>query len=124
MPPHSRPLMKTGLTITESTVDGVQVLKLAGYLDGHTFVDLERKFEDLYKRGKYRLVIDLSGLNYIASAGVGALINSHHQASSNKGSVQLANAGPNIKEIFDILGLDSIFTMYTSVQTAVKAAQA
>lgn len=40
--------MKTGLTISEASVEGVTVLKLTGFLDGHTFVELERKLDGLY----------------------------------------------------------------------------
>ena len=117
--------MKTNLSITEASVEGgVTVLKLAGYLDGHTLVDLERKLEALYKLGKYRLVMDLGGLSYIASAGVGAFINGQHQTKKQYGCLMLANAGPNIREIFEILGLDAIFTIHASLPAAVKAAQA
>jgi anti-sigma B factor antagonist len=115
--------MKTGLNISEGVVEGVQILKLTGYLDGHTFIELERKLEQLFKLGKARLVMDLSGLTYIASAGVGAFINGQHQAKKNHGSLELANAGPHIKEIFDILGLDAIFTIHTTLNEAVRAAK-
>ena len=73
---------------------------------------------------KFRIVVDLSGLTYIASAGVGAFINGQHQAKKNDGSLQLANAGPHIREIFDILGLDAIFTVHETVPAALKAAKA
>ena len=115
--------MKNGLTISEGAVDGVHVLKLTGFLDGHTFVDLERKLEGLLKGGRVRLVMDLSGLTYIASAGVGVFINFHSQAERQKGSLQLANAGAHIQEIFDILGLDAIFVIHPNVPSAVVAAK-
>jgi anti-anti-sigma factor len=115
--------MKNGLTITEGTMDGVHVLKLAGFLDGHTFVELERKLGALLKAGRFRIVVDLAGLTYIASAGVGAFINGQHLAKKSNGSLQLANAGPSVKEIFDILGLDAIFTIHASLPEAVKAAK-
>jgi anti-anti-sigma factor len=115
--------MKSGLTISEGTADGVHVLKLTGFLDGHTFVELERKLDGLFKSGRARVVIDLGGLTYIASAGVGAFINGQHQAKKANGSLQLANAGPSIREIFDILGLEAIFTIHKGVAEAIKAAK-
>jgi anti-sigma B factor antagonist len=115
--------MKSGLSITEEASDGVYIIGLAGFLDGHTFIEFERKLDALFKNNKNRLVVDLGGLTYIASAGVGAFINGQHQAKKRGGSLQLANAGPNIQEIFDILGLESIFTIHPTVLMAVKAAK-
>jgi anti-sigma B factor antagonist len=117
-------LMKSGLSISEATVEGIHVLRLAGFLDGHTFMDLERKIDALIKSGRVRLVMDLSGLTYIASAGVGLFIASLGQAKKSQGRIELANAGPSIKEIFDILGLDAIFTIHANLPAAVKAARA
>ena len=82
--------MKQGLKISESSNGPVHVLHLQGYLDGHTFVELERKVDSLLKAGKTRLVIELSALSYIASAGVGVFINSQHQARTKGGTVQCA----------------------------------
>ena len=41
--------MKSGLSISEATVEGIHVLKLTGFLDGHTFMDLERKIDALIR---------------------------------------------------------------------------
>jgi anti-sigma B factor antagonist len=67
--------------------------------------------------------MDLSGLTYIASAGVGVFINFHSQAERLKGNLQLANAGTHIREIFDILGLNAIFTIHPNVPVAITAAK-
>lgn len=115
--------MKNGLTISDSTVDGIHILKLGGFLDGHTFIELERKLEGMLKSGRMRLVMDLSGLTYIASAGVGVFIKWQAQARDHRGSLQLANAGPNVREIFDILGLDALFTLHATLPEAVQAAK-
>ncbi|MEK7412252.1 MAG: STAS domain-containing protein [Planctomycetota bacterium] len=116
--------MKQGLKITETAAGPVQILHLQGYLDGHTFVELERKVEALLKVGKTRLVIELSALSYIASAGVGVFINSQHQAKTKGGTVQLVNPSASVREIFSILGLASIFTIHDTIDQGVKAASA
>jgi anti-sigma B factor antagonist len=116
--------VKSGLTITEGMVEGIHVLKLAGFLDGHTFVELERRLDTMFKGGKSRIVLELAGLTYIASAGVGAFINAQHLAKKSGGSLQLANAGSSVQEIFDILGLDAIFTIHPTLPEALKAAKA
>lgn len=116
--------MKTGLSISESTVGAVQVLRLAGYLDGQTFIELERKVETLLKAGRNRLVLELSGLTYIASAGVGVFINSAHTAKKTGGNVQLVNPSSSVREIFGILGLEAIFTIHGTIEAGLAAAAA
>lgn len=115
--------MKSGLTISESLTDDVLVLKLSGYLDGHTFVDLEKSLDAAIKRGSHRIVIDLAELTYIASAGVGVFINSQHQVRKHDGSLQLVNPAPTVREVFGILGLEAIFTIHQTVDQGVRAAK-
>ena len=114
--------MKPGLTFADNRVGSVHVLKVGGFLDGHTAVELERKLGDVMKAGINRLVIDLSTLTYIASAGVGVLINIQHQAKKAGGGMNLVNPSPSVREIFSILGLETILEIYASVDEGVSAA--
>ena len=54
---------------------------------------------------------------------MGLFIASLGQAKKSQGRIELANAGPSIKEIFDILGLEAIFTIHPNLPAAVKAAR-
>ncbi len=114
--------MKPGLTIAESSVGPVQVLKVGGYLDGHTAVELERKLGEVMKAGHKRLVMELSTLTYIASAGVGVLINIQHQAKKAGGGLVLVNPSPSVREIFSILGLQTILAIHDTLDAGVQAA--
>lgn len=115
--------MKSGLQINEGNLGPVRILRLQGYLDGHTFVDLERRLDALFKDGGGRVVVELSGLSYIASAGVGVFINSQHQVRKLGGSLQLVNPAPTVREVFGILGLEAIFTIHQTLDQGIKAAQ-
>lgn len=114
--------MKPGLTIIENRTGSVLILKVGGYLDGHTAVELEQRMNSLMQAGSHRLVIDLSTLTYIASAGVGVLISLQHQAKTAGGGLQLVNPSPSVREIFSILGLQTILAIHDSLDAGVKAA--
>jgi len=114
--------MKSGLTISGDAVGAVQVLKLVGYLDGHTFVELEKRIDALVRAGHARLVVELSGLNYIASAGVGVFINGQHRVRNSGGNLQLVNPTASVREIFSILGLESLFVIHDTLDAGVAAA--
>jgi anti-sigma B factor antagonist len=115
-------VQKSGLTLSTTTMNNVVLVRLAGYLDGHTFIDLEKHLDHLIKRGQKRLVLDLSELGYIASAGVGLFIDTQHRLRDD-GSVQLVNPAAGVREIFNILGLDTLFTIHQTIADGVTAAQ-
>ena len=64
--------------LKEKLPEGVILLTVRGFLDAHTFEELERTINDIFEEGTYKLVVDLSGLDYISSAGAGVFtINSN-----------------------------------------------
>ena len=48
--------------------------KVVGYLDAHTVVDFEREMEGQLSKGVLKFILDMDGLGYISSAGIGALM--------------------------------------------------
>jgi anti-sigma B factor antagonist len=116
--------MKSGLTIASAADGHITVLRLTGALDGHTFVDLDRHIGHLIADGHNRIVLDLAGLSYIASAGVGCFIGSAQTARKAGGSVQLVNPSANVREIFAILGLESVLTIHPDLAAGLAAARA
>mgnify|MGYP001606061326 CR=1 FL=1 len=115
--------MKAGLTVTEQIHGAVLIVHLAGYLDGHTCAEMDRRATALLARHQ-RLVLELSGLGYIASAGVGIFINLQHRAQKAGGNLQLVNPSPGVREIFAILGLESLFVIHATLAEGVAAAAA
>lgn len=115
--------MAADLKIKETETSGVRVLHLSGSLDGHTAVSLEGRLRTLINDGHAKLVLDLSHLSFIASAGVGLFINFNQQATAADGSVQLVNPSPTVKEVFHILGLGHLFKIHDSVNDGIAAAR-
>jgi anti-anti-sigma factor len=107
--------------LKEKLQGGVTLLSIRGFLDAHTFEELEKTINDLFEEGGYRLVVDLSGLDYISSAGAGVFIGAIGTAQENDGNIILMKPSPNVKEVFDLLGLSQIFTFKESREEAVKA---
>ena len=107
--------------LKQKMTDGVILLTIRGFLDAHTFEELEKAISDLFEQGCYKLVVDLSGLDYISSAGAGVFIGAIGTAQENDGNIILMKPGANVKEVFDLLGLSQIFTFKDSREDAVKA---
>jgi len=116
-------VQKSGITLANSIQDGVTIVRIGGFLDGHTIINLERHVVSLAKIENQRLVFELSGLTYIASAGVGLFINVSHRLKGLGGRLELVKPSPSVAEIFAILGLDSIFTIHPDLASGVAAAR-
>ena len=107
--------------LKEKLPEGVIFLAVRGFLDAHTFEELERTINDIFEEGNYKLVVDLSGLDYISSAGAGVFIGAIGTAQENDGNIILMRPSPNVKEVFDLLGLSQIFTFKDNRDDAAKA---
>jgi anti-sigma B factor antagonist len=107
--------------LKERLQDGVNLLTVRGFLDAHTFEELEKTINELFEAGSYKLVVDISGLDYISSAGAGVFIGAIGTAQENDGNIILMKPGPNVKEVFDLLGLSQIFTFKDTRDEAVRA---
>jgi len=89
----------------------VVLLKVSGFLDAHTFEQLEEHIGDLFGQGRYRVVLDLSGVDYVSSAGAGVLINSLPEAEENDGRMVILNPGKGVMDVFRLYGLDQVFAI-------------
>lgn len=103
---------------TENGPSGVTVLRLNGYLDAHTYERLDQHIARLFAEKRYKLVVDLSGVDYISSAGAGVFIGALTDSQEQKGSVVLLNPTANVREVLEMLGFNQIFKFATSLDDA------
>jgi len=87
---------------------GIHELKIDGSLDWSNFSRVEGAFTELFRKGGYRIVINLTDAKYISSAGFGCFIGSLDTAMKNGGDLVFAGTPKEIREVFNILGLSKI----------------
>ncbi|MBI4617999.1 MAG: STAS domain-containing protein [Planctomycetes bacterium] len=98
--------------------NGVVLINVEGYLDAHTFEQMEETIERLFDENKYKLVVNLEKVHYISSAGAGVFIGAIHQAHENEGNIVFLNPHVNVKDVFDLLGLSQIFSFASRIDEA------
>jgi anti-sigma B factor antagonist len=69
-----------------------------------------------------RLVVDLSGVSYIDSAGLGAVIEAMQEVEAYGGKFALAGMQETVRSIFKMLQLDQVFSIFPDVDAALAAA--
>jgi len=105
---------------TERVLDGVTTVLLEGIIDAHTYEKLEETFNRLIEQENYKLIIDLSNVDYLSSAGAGVFISVYSIIQENNGDFVLVNPGPKVKEVFDLLGLTQLFTISRDLNSALN----
>ncbi|MCU0373015.1 MAG: STAS domain-containing protein [Ignavibacteria bacterium] len=106
--------------ISEKFIDSTIILYLNGFLDAHTSNVLEKKFEELIKEQKYRIVVNFNGLSYISSAGLGVFMAYIENMRKNSGDIKLSNMSEKIFNIFDMLGFPILFEIYKEESEAIE----
>lgn len=96
----------------------VSVVRVDGVIDTMTATELEKVMNTLLERNKYKIVVDLGGVDYISSAGWGIFISNIREIRQHTGDIKLARMIPNVYEIFELLEFDSILRAFESVEKA------
>jgi anti-sigma B factor antagonist len=99
----------------------VSVIKVSGYLDTTTARDLETALDSLLDKGSYKIVLDLSGVTYISSAGWGIFIGEIKEIRNHGGDLKLAEMVGDVFEVFQLLEFQSILEAYPTIQEAKEA---
>ena len=97
------------------------LIKLKGFLDAYTYGEFEQTVTNLFNQKMYKLIVDMSGINYISSAGAGVFIGAIGVAQENQGNIIIVRPKPAVKEVFDLLGLTQIFTIVDSMEAALSS---
>ncbi len=96
----------------------VTLVRVDGVIDTMTSSELERVMNSLMEQKRYKIIIDLAGVDYISSAGWGIFISNIREIKSNSGDIKLARMIPSVYEIFELLEFDSILKAYDNIEKA------
>jgi anti-anti-sigma factor len=109
------------MEFAQEAAGDVTIVKLAGRLDSGAAQSAEDNFTRVLGAGMPRLVVDLSGLEYISSAGLRVLLVAAKKVQQAKGKMVLFGLVPNVREVFAVSGFDKIFAIQADADTAVAA---
>jgi stage II sporulation protein AA (anti-sigma F factor antagonist) len=99
----------------------VTVVSIGGRLDAVTAPEYEKNVRELIDGGEKLFVVNFEKLDYISSAGLRGLLVTAKLLKVKGGQVRFANVGGGVREVFNISGFNSIFTIDDSVASAVDA---
>ena len=110
------------MEIAERTVNDITVLDLKGKMTlGEGDELLKDKINSLLAAGKKKLVLNLEGVPYIDSAGLGEIVRTFTTVSRQGGSLKLLNLTKRIEDLLSITKLLTVFDTYDNEAEAVKS---
>ena len=96
------------------------VLTLRGSLDIDTAPSLKANLNRLVDRPTPRVVVDLGGLDFCDSMGVGVVVTAHGRAMERGGWVRLAAPSGFLRRLLTTLGLTEYLSLHPDVEAALK----
>jgi anti-sigma B factor antagonist len=94
------------MTVSERRVGGVTILDIAGGLKlGDGAAELNALIRRLIEQGRTRIILNVAGVEFVDSAGLGALVQAHVSATAVSGVVRLLNTPKRLNDLLVITKL-------------------
>ena len=101
---------------------GVSVLRFKARTElTHSALELEELRREVLEQSDTRVIIDLSRVTRIDSAGLGQLMSCYSHLIKNRGALKVLNPTPEIRKMLDMTGLSSIIPTFHDEQEAVSS---
>jgi anti-sigma B factor antagonist len=97
------------------------VLTLTGELELATVPQVRQQVVSLVGDRRAHLMVDLSGVDFIDSVGLGLLVSILKRVRSHGGDLLVAGVSPRARALLELTRLDEIIEVYPSVEAAVAA---
>jgi anti-sigma B factor antagonist len=98
----------------------VTIVAVVGSVDALTASALTAQLSELIAENNVRLVVDLSRVDYVSSAGLRTVLGALKESRSRGGDLRLAGAQPNVNKVLQMSGFNSILKAYPDVAAAVN----
>ena len=110
------------MEITVKGFEHAEVITVNGRLDSVEAPRLAQALEAANQRGKYKIVVDMSQLEYMSSAGFRALGDAQHNSKRHLGEVLLVQVPGNIRDALEMVGFAGYFHTFEDVTSALDFA--
>jgi len=107
------------LSVSQTSAGNVPILAVDGEVDVYSAPELKDRIGELIQSGQTTLIVDLSGVAFLDSTGLGALVEARSATDEAGGSLPIVCSQERILKLFTITGLDGVFSIHPDVGAAV-----
>jgi anti-sigma B factor antagonist len=109
------------LSVTSRERGDLTIVEVAGEVDVYTAAILREKLADLIDAEHTDLVVDLTGVGFLDSTGLGVLVGALKKIRGFGGRLQLVIDQEKVMKVFRITALTQVFTIHDSLEAALVA---
>ena len=106
------------MNIAQHEENGITTFTLEGRIDSAGAVELDSALQKAVLAGQYKMILDMSNVQYINSAGLRTLADVLTQNRGRGGDLRLVALHPKVERVFKIIGFDRFFEIYDTVNSA------
>ena len=110
--------MAENLVLETDDRGDITVVSVKGEVDLYTAPSLKERVADLVSAGRSRLAVDLSGVEFMDSTGLGVLIGGLKRCKEAGGSLALIAPREPVTKVLAITGLDKVFSVHETLDQA------
>jgi anti-sigma B factor antagonist len=103
---------------TRQADSGATVVAPTGRLDVAGAPALKDAISEALKNGQAKVVIDMEGVSFVDSTGLGSVIAALKQIRSSQGDLRLAAPNQQVRVVLELTTLDRVFPYYSTVEEA------
>jgi anti-sigma B factor antagonist len=108
------------MDITTTEYKRCDVVKTVGRIDSYTAPDLDEVLSSLTNSGKYKIVLDMTDVDFMSSKGWWVLIETQKNCKRyNRGELVLTGVQDRIRDSLNLVGMGSYFQIFDDVVSAV-----
>ena len=107
------------MNITQRVEGDVIVFLPEGRIDTQAATEMDKALQSAVSAGNHNMVVDMSGVDYISSAGLRALAAAQVRNKAEGGDMKLAALNARVTRVFRIIGFDILMSIHETPEAAV-----
>ena len=108
------------MEITTRDVNDVKVVQIEGELDTGSSPNAQNQLDQLRGQGVKKILLDLTNLDFISSAGLRVLLATAQELKENGGDLRVCSLNREVKEVFDISGFSTLLMVFDNEAKALS----
>lgn len=101
----------------------VAILELHGVLDVASAPTFQTALQSILDEGGRQAVVNMTGVSFMDSSGLGVLIAAHRRLDGMGGRVALVNVAPAVRKVLQLTRTDRFFDLHDTLPAAIAALQ-
>ena len=109
------------MEISVKPLKHVDIVSVTGRIDSATAPEFDNALKGLLERGRKKIVLDFTKLDYMSSAGLRAMLSALKAAKNGGGNLVLVNVNERVRDTLVLVGFQSLFLQFNDIVDAVDS---